>query len=219
MITRANYQSALEQLEKDILKMGSLVEEQINDSIIALRKQYLTLAEDIIAKDDIIDELELNIEEDILKLIATQQPMAIDLRRIISGFKIITDLERMGDNAVDIAKTTLRIGGEPLIKPLIDIPRMAEITQNMVKEALDAYINENVALAETLAQKDDLVDSLHSQITRELLTYMLEEPKNIKQGTHLMFISRFLERIADHATNIGENVIYLVTAERRDLNE
>lgn len=219
MITRANYQSALEQLEKDILKMGSLVEEQINDSIIALRKQDLTLAEDIIAKDDIIDELELNIEEDILKLIATQQPMAIDLRRIISGFKIITDLERMGDNAVDIAKTTLRIGGEPLIKPLIDIPRMAEITQNMVKEALDAYINENVALAETLAQKDDLVDSLHSQITRELLTYMLEEPKNIKQGTHLMFISRFLERIADHATNIGENVIYLVTAERRDLNE
>ena len=215
MITRANYQSALEQLEKDILKMGSLVEEQINDSIIALRKQDLTLAEDIIAKDDIIDELELNIEEDILKLIATQQPMAIDLRRIISGFKIITDLERMGDNAVDIAKTTLRIGGEPLIKPLIDIPRMAEITQNMVKEALDAYINENVALAE----KDDLVDSLHSQITRELLTYMLEEPKNIKQGTHLMFISRFLERIADHATNIGENVIYLVTAERRDLNE
>lgn len=173
MITRANYQSALEQLEKDILKMGSLVEEQINDSIIALRKQDLTLAEDIIAKDDIIDELELNIEEDILKLIATQQPMAIDLRRIISGFKIITDLERMGDNAVDIAKTTLRIGGEPLIKPLIDIPRMAEITQNMVKEALDAYINENVALAETLAQKDDLVDSLHSQITRELLTYML----------------------------------------------
>lgn len=219
MITRANYQSALEQLEKDILKMGSLVEEQINDSIIALRKQDLKLAEDIVAKDDIIDELELNIEEDILKLIATQQPMAIDLRRIISGFKIITDLERMGDNAVDIAKATLRIGNEPLIKPLIDIPRMAEITQNMVKEALDAYINENVALAETLAQKDDLVDSLHSQITRELLTYMLEEPKNIKQGTHLMFISRYLERIADHATNIGENVIYLVTAERRDLNE
>lgn len=218
MAIRGNYQSALEQLEKDILRMGSLVEEQISNSISALAKQDLSLAEDIIAKDDIIDDLELAIEEDILKLIATQQPIAIDLRRIVAGFKIITDLERMGDNAVDIAKTALRIGDEPLIKPLIDIPRMAEITQSMVKEALDAYINENVALAESLAQKDDLVDSFHSQITRELLTYMLEDTKNIKQGTYLMFISRFLERIADHATNIGENVIYMVTAERKDLN-
>jgi len=218
-MTRINYQNALDGLEKEILKMGSLVEEQINLSVASLAKQDLKLAQKVVDQDDIIDVLELEIEEKILKLIATQQPMAKDLRRIAAGFKIITDLERIGDNAVDIAKTTLRIGEEPLIKPLIDIPRMAEITQNMLKEALDSYINEDIELAESLAAKDDIVDSLHAQIIRELLTYMLENPKNIKQGTHLMFVSRYLERIADHATNLGENVIYLVTAERKDLNE
>jgi phosphate transport system protein len=218
-LTRYNYQNALDELEKEILKMGSLVEEQINLAVTSLAKQDLELARKVVDQDDIIDSLELEIEEKILKLIATQQPMAKDLRRIAAGFKIITDLERIGDNAVDIAKTTLRIGNEPLIKPLIDIPRMAEITQNMLREALDAYINEDVKLAETLAAKDDIVDSLHAQIIRELLTYMFENPRNINQGTHLMFVSRYLERIADHATNLGENVIYMVTAERKDLNE
>jgi phosphate transport system protein len=218
-LTRYNYQNALDELEKEILKMGSLVEEQINLAVTSLAKQDLELAQKVVDQDDIIDSLELEIEEKILKLIATQQPMAKDLRRIAAGFKIITDLERIGDNAVDIAKTTLRIGNEPLIKPLIDIPRMAEITQNMLREALDAYINEDVKLAETLAAKDDIVDSLHAQIIRELLTYMFENPRNINQGTHLMFVSRYLERIADHATNLGENVIYMVTAERKDLNE
>jgi len=218
-MARINYQNALDDLEKEILKMGSLVEEQINLSVTSLIKQDMDLAQKVIDQDDIIDVLELEIEERILKLIATQQPMAKDLRRIAAGFKIITDLERVGDNAVDIAKTTLRIGSEPLIKPLIDIPRMAEISQDMLNEALNAYINEDIELAESLAAKDDIVDALHAQIIRELLTYMLENPKNIKQGTHLMFDSRYLERIADHATNLGENVIYLVTAERKDLNE
>ena len=216
---RSNYQNALDTLEKEILKMGSLVEEQISLSVTSLAKQDSKLAQKVIDQDDIIDVLELEIEERILKLIATQQPMAKDLRRIAAGFKIITDLERIGDNAVDIAKTTLRIGNEPLIKPLIDIPRMAEIAQNMLKEALDSYINEDIELAQSLAAKDDIVDGLHAQIIRELLTYMLENPKNIKQGTQLMFVSRYLERIADHTTNLGENVIYLVTAERQDLNE
>ncbi|KJS20578.1 MAG: PhoU family transcriptional regulator [Clostridiaceae bacterium BRH_c20a] len=216
---RSNYQNALDTLEKEILKMGSLVEEQISLSVTSLAKQDSKLAQKVIDQDDIIDVLELEIEEQILKLIATQQPMAKDLRRIAAGFKIITDLERIGDNAVDIAKTTLRIGNEPLIKPLIDIPRMAEIAQNMLKEALDSYINEDIELAQSLAAKDDIVDGLHAQIIRELLTYMLENPKNIKQGTQLMFVSRYLERIADHTTNLGENVIYLVTAERQDLNE
>jgi phosphate transport system protein len=217
-MTRINYQKALDELEKEILKMGSLVEEQINLSVVSLIKQDMELAQKIIDKDDVIDDMKLEIEEKILKLIATQQPMAKDLRRISAGFKIITDLERIGDNAVDIAKTCLRIGNEPLVKPLIDIPRMAEITQEMLKEALDSYINEDVELAESLAAKDDIVDGLHAQIIRELLTYMLEKPKNIKQGTELMFVSRYLERIADHTTNLGENVIYLVTAERKDLN-
>jgi phosphate transport system protein len=218
-MARINYQNALNELEKEILKMGSLVEEQINLSVASLIRQDMELAQKVVAKDDLIDVLELEIEEKILKLIATQQPMAKDLRRISAGFKIITDLERIGDNAVDIAKTSLRIGTEPLIKPLIDIPRMAEITRYMLKEALDSYINEDVELAENLAAKDDIVDGLHAQIIRELLTYMLGNPQNIKQGTELMFVSRYLERIADHATNLGENVIYLVTAERKDLNE
>lgn len=218
-MTRLKYQDSLDRLEKEILKMGSLVEEQINMSVISLAKQDLNLAEKVVKEDDKIDVFELQIEEIILKLIATQQPMAKDLRRIAAGFKIITDLERIGDNAVDIAKTTIRIGMKPLIKPLIDIPRMADITQNMVKEALDSYINEDIELAESLAAKDDIVDSLHAQIIRELFTYMLENPKNIEQVTNLMFVSRYLERIADHATNLGENVIYLVTAERRKLNE
>ena len=179
----------------------------------------LQLAEQVISKDEKINEYELVIEESILKLIATQQPIASDLRRIAAGFKIITDLERMGDNAVDIAKTIIRIGDEPLIKPLIDIPRMAEITQKMLNQALESYIKGDVGMAETLSAQDDVVDGLHAQIIRELVSYMLENPKTIKQATHLMFVSRFLERIADHTTNIGENVIYMITAERKDLNE
>ena len=128
-MTRINYQKALDELEKEILKMGSLVEEQINLSVVSLVKQDMELAQKVVDRDDVIDDMELEIEEKILKLIATQQPMAKDLRRISAGFKIITDLERIGDNAVDIAKTCLRIGNEPLVKPLIDIPRMAEITR------------------------------------------------------------------------------------------
>lgn len=216
---RNNYESALDQLDKSVIKMGSLVEEQIKEAVESLTKQDLKLAQKVIEKDNVINELELEIEEFILKLIATQQPIAKDLRRIAAGFKIITDLERMGDNAVDIAKTILRIGDEPLIKALIDIPRMAEITQKMLKESLDSYVTGDVELAESLASKDDEVDALHAQIIRELITYMLENPRNIKQATHLMFVSRYLERIADHTTNVGENVIYMITAARRDLNQ
>lgn len=217
-MTRNIYAQALDELEKQILKMGSLVEEQINGSITSLKTQNIELAEAIIEKDDIIDSLELDIEEQCLKLIATQQPMAKDLRRISAGLKIITDLERIGDNAVDIAKITVRIGKENLVKPLIDLPRMASITQEMLKFSLDSYINEDINLALSLAKKDDEVDSLHSQIFRELISYMLEKPTNINQCAHLLFVSRYLERIADHATNIGENVIYMASAERRSLN-
>ncbi|SMB92212.1 phosphate uptake regulator, PhoU [Desulfonispora thiosulfatigenes DSM 11270] len=217
-MSRTLYAKALDELEKQILKMGGLVEEQINLSIMSLANQDLELAENIIIKDDIIDNLELEIEERCLKLIATQQPMAKDLRRISAGLKIITDLERIGDNAVDISKITIRIGTDKLIKPLIDLPRMALITQEMLKNSLDSYINGDVELALTLAKKDDQVDELHSQIFRELISYMFENPKNINQCAHLLFVSRYLERIADHATNIGENVIYMVKAERRSLN-
>jgi phosphate transport system protein len=216
---RRAFDKALKDLQQEILRMGSFVEEVIANSVLALAKQDVELADRIIAGDDLIDQAERDIQNRCLKLIATQQPMAKDLRRIAAGFKIIIDLERMADNACDIAKVAKRIAGQPLIKPLIDIPRMAEITQGMVKDGLDSYVRENVDLALTMCKHDDEVDHLYSQVFRELLVLMLEDPKKITQATHLMFVARYLERIADHATNIGEEVVYLVTGERKELND
>ncbi|MDO9534364.1 MAG: phosphate signaling complex protein PhoU [Bacillota bacterium] len=171
--------------------------------------------EEVVRGDESIDKLELEIEEGCLALIATQQPMAKDLRKVATLFKMIVNLERMADYASSIAKIVCRIGSDPLIKPLVDIPRMAVTTQIMVKESLDAYIHENLELALEMIEKDDEVDKLHAQIFRELLTIMMENPKTITQATHLLFVSRYLERIADHATNIGKEVIFLVTGEKR----
>ncbi|MEW6661132.1 MAG: phosphate signaling complex protein PhoU [Bacillota bacterium] len=219
MVTRTSFDQSLKALQQDILRMGSLVEVAIAQAVEALAKQDVELAQKVIDGDVLIDELEVQIEALCLKLIATQQPMAKDLRRISAGFKIITDLERMADYAEDIAKVAKKIAHQPLIKPLIDIPRMAQLAQKMVKEALDAYVQENVDLAYRMAKDDDQVDSLHNQVFRELLVYMMEDPKTISQATYLLFVSRYLERIADHATNIGEDVIYLVTGERKELND
>lgn len=219
MSPRQGFDNALRELQQDILRMGSLVEEAIALSIQSLVRQDEELARKVLDGDAVIDDLEMQIEEKCIRLIATQQPMAKDLRKIGVGFKIIGDLERMADHACDIARTTMRIGNEPFIKPLIDIPRMAEITQKMVKDSLDAYVQEDVDLAQAMTRDDDLVDHLHSQIFRELLTYMMEDPHTIRQSTYLLFISRYLERIADHATNIGERVVYLVTGERKSLND
>lgn len=206
-------------LQKKLHQMGSLVEESIAHSIEALKNQDLTLAREVIRGDDLVDRLELEIEEKCLEIIATQQPMARDLRRVATLFKMINDLERMADYATDIAKITLRIGHEPLIKPLVDIPRMAQLTQKMVKQALDAYVREDVELAISVAKDDDEVDLLHGQIFRELLTIMMESPRTITQATALLFVSRWLERISDHATNIAEEVVFLVTGEKKRLNE
>jgi len=219
MGVRQDFVKQLEKLKESLLEMGSLTEDAINKAVTALKTQDLELAQKIMEADDVIDEMELKIENDCLTLIATQQPMAKDLRRIATAFKIVTDLERIADYAVDIARITLNIGNEPLIKPLIDIPRMAEITQGMVRDALDAYVKEDAELGYKVAQDDDLVDKLHHQIFNELLLYMMEDPKKIPQATQLIFVSRYLERIADHATNVGEEVIYLVTAKRLELND
>ena len=216
---RSEYQRSLEGLQQDILKMGGLVEENIFRSVDSLAKQDLKMAETVFQVEEEIDQMELKIEEKCLKLIATQQPMAKDLRKIASAFKIITDLERMGDYSVDIAKVTRRIGEDALIKPLIDLPQMARKVQIMVKNSLDAYVSENIELAKAVGKADDDVDQLHKQIFRELLVLMMENPRTISQATHLLFVSRSLERIADHATNISESVIYLVTGKRVDLNE
>lgn len=218
-MVREAFNTQLKDLQQQIIRMGSLVEEAIDGSVTALKVQDTNLAQKVIDQDDEIDDYYARIEDQCLKLIATQQPIAKDLRRIITGLKIINDLERMGDHAVDIGKITIQIANEPLIKPLIDIPRMSEYAQKMVKNCLDAYVKEDVALAESVGVDDDQVDHLHDQIFRELLTYMMEDQRNIKQATHLLFVSRFLERIGDRATNIGEAVIYLVTGDRRDINK
>jgi len=219
MKTRTTFDQALDELKHDILRMGFYVEEAISRAVDSLAKQDESMAQSVLEGDILIDNQQQEIEDKCMKLIATQQPLAKDLRRIAAGLMIITDLERMGDLACDIAKITKRLVGQSLIKPLIDIPRMAQLAQKMVKEALDAYVREDVQLATTMAADDDLVDSLHNQVFRELLVYMMENPKIINQATALLFASRHLERIADHATNIGERIVYLVTGERKELND
>ncbi len=216
---RSGFQKSLDSLRQDILKMGSLVEDNVARAVESLARQDLKLAEMVFKVEEDIDRLELEIEETCIRLIATQQPMAKDLRRISTAFKLITDLERMADYAVDIARITRRIGDEPLIKPLIDLPRMALLVQKMMKDSLDAYVREDQTLAKSLKEADDEVDNLHKQVFRELLLLMMENPRTINQATYLLFVNRALERIADHATNIAERVIYLVSGTRVELND
>ncbi len=216
---RVQFEGKMEKLQGQLLQMGELVEQAIAKSIQSLKEQDTVLAQEVVDEDDNIDRLEISIEEGCLTLIATQQPMAKDLRRIATLFKMINDLERMADYATSIAKITLRIADQPLIKPLVDIPRMAVLSQKMVKQSLDAYVREDVELAVAVGTDDDEVDKLFGQIFRELLTIMMENPKTITQATHLLFVGRWLERISDHATNIAEEVIFLSTGEKRNLND
>jgi len=216
---RHEFTKSLEALQQEILKMGSMVEKNITRAIEALSKQDLEIMEKVLDTEQTIDQMELEIEETCMTLLATQQPMAKDLRKIGAALKIITDLERMADYAEDIAKVVKRIGEEEFIKPLIDIPRMAKLTQEMVYHALDSYIKEDEEQAYRLGKTDDEVDQLHKQVFRELLLLMMENPRTINQATQLLFVCRSLERIADHATNIGERVIYLVSGKRVEIND
>ncbi|TDX52663.1 phosphate signaling complex protein PhoU [Orenia marismortui] len=212
-MVRKNFDQKLEQLNQNILKMGSMVEETIHKAVTSLVEQDIDLANEVIENDDVLDDYEAKIEHEAIQLIALQQPVAKDLRRIDMISKIATDLERMGDLAQNIAKFTRTFEGEQLVKPLVDIPRMGELVQGMIRDSLEAFVNLDVEKAKEAAKRDDKVDKLDSQIFRELLTYMMEDPKTIKQGNMLMFVSRHLERVGDHATNICERVIYMVTAD------
>ncbi len=215
---RSQFQEELKVLKIKLLKMGSMVQNIIEVSVQALAKQDLDRAKSVFELDDDIDALELEIEHQCMNLIALQQPIARDLRTIGTILKIITDLERMGDHAVNIAKVTLEIGEDKLIKPLIDIPNMARLTEAMVNKSLDAFMHEDIDLAKELDVDDDQVDDLYEAIYLELIEMMLENPEIIKQATQLLFIGRYLERTADHATNIGERIIYMVTGERMKIN-
>lgn len=212
MTTETQFQKELEALKEYLLRMATLVEETIHDAVQSLVKRDSDLANQIFNREKQINEMELVIDEMCLKLLALRQPMAVDLRFITSAMKIITDLERMGDQAVNIAERALSLNQEPQLKPYIDLPRMAEIAQSMVKDVLDAFVNRDVQLARSVCERDDLVDGLNDQVVRELLTYMMSDPKTIARAVHLMIVARCLERIADHATNIAEDVIFMVAA-------
>lgn len=218
-MTRNYFDQELQELQVSLLKMSSMVEETLGSSVKALKTQDVELAQKVIDGDDMIDEMEYIIEDKCLKLIALQSPMAGDLRIIATALKIITDLERIADYAVDISKITIQLAKERYIKELIDIPRMAEITINMVKESIDAYLHLDTDKALLASKMDDEVDALYKQIYRELIFIMLEDPKTIHQATYFLMISRYLERIGDHVTNICERIIYSVTSEHVNLNE
>jgi phosphate transport system protein len=188
------------------------VEEAIRSAVQSLVKRDSDLAQKTFQYEDRINKLEIAIDERCLKLLALRQPMAADLRFITSAMKIVTDLERMGDQAVNIAERVISLNQEPQLKPYLDIPKMAEIAQSMVKDVLDAFVHQDSKLARSVCERDDLVDGLNDQVFRELLTFMMSDMQTITRAVHLMIVCRCLERIADHATNIAEDVIFLVDA-------
>ncbi|MDR3589703.1 MAG: phosphate signaling complex protein PhoU [Negativicutes bacterium] len=214
VVTRQSFDQELQALRQELLTMGKLVNQAIQDAVQSLAKQDTELAQKVIAGDDVIDKMEEDIEDKCMVLIARQQPLAKDLRIIGTGLKITTDLERMGDHAYDIASVTLKLANQPLIKPLLDIPRMATKAQKMLDQSLEAYFTLDIALAERVCKADDDIDNLYQQVFRELLVIMMEDPQTISQAAQLIFVARYLERIGDHCTNIAEWTIYLVTGQR-----
>lgn len=204
------FDAELQDLRQRLLTMGGLVEAMIADAIKALVERDTLLAERVIAQDHVVNGHEVAIDEKCLELLALRQPAARDLRFITLALKIVTDLERIGDQCANLAKRAREINREPPLKPYIDIPRMAHCASVMVKEALDAFVRSDVELAIKVCQDDQMVDDLNQQIQRELYTFMLEDPSTISRAMRLTYISKSLERIADHATNIAEMVIFMV---------
>lgn len=219
MIRRKEFDKDLEELRSLLQQMGEHVIDALDGAVVALQTQDIERAQNIVKADLKLNAMEDKIMDIGSRLIITQQPVAKDLRRIIVAFKISSDLERMGDLALDVAKVTLRIQGQQLIKPLVDIPRMAEIVTVMITEAIQSYLDENTDLAYKMAQDDDQVDGLYSTMINELYAFMVEKPESLNQAMLLTLVGRYIERIADHATNIGESVVYLVTGKRPDLNQ
>ncbi len=200
----------IEALKERVLKMGGLVEDAIRKSIKALVERDRELALAVIDGDHVVNTYDVEIEEECIRFLAIWQPTGSNLRFVTTAIKIITDLERMGDLAVDICERAIELMDEPQLKPYIDIPRMAEASQKMLKDSLDAFVARDADLALTVCEADDFVDCLNHQIFNELLVYMLQDPKNISRAVRLTYISKYLERIGDHATNIAEMVVYMV---------
>src|SRR6266705_1679997 len=212
IMERHHFEEELQALKNRLLTMGALVEERVHQAVRSLIDRRLDEAEAVIAADKEVNDLQIDIDDRCLKLLATQSPLAVDLRLITAAMKINADLERIGDQAVNVAENVIKLLPQPPLKPLIDIPRMAELAQQMTRDALDAFVKKDPALARDVLRRDDEVDSLKDQVFRELLTYMMADPGTIQRALSLILISRNIERIADHATNIAEDVIFLVEA-------
>jgi phosphate transport system protein len=208
--TSKHYEHQLRELKDKLLLMSHKAEQMISDSIRALVERRPTLAEDVIARDDEIDQLEISVDDLCYGILALEQPVARDLRFIATAMKIVKDIERIGDIAVNIGERGLELIQEPELKRLVDLPMMADAAQKILKESLDAFVNSDAALAEKVIFNDNVLDDLYEQIFRELLTYMLEDPRAISRAIKLIFIAKALERVGDHSANIAEMVVFLV---------
>jgi phosphate transport system protein len=215
---RATLDRDIGAINDGLMRMGDLVDAAIEQAVHALAQRDTLLAQQIVDGDARVNALRFEIEEQCLTLIATQQPAAGDLRTVMAAFSIVTDLERMGDHAAGIARTVLRMGDEPLLKPLIDMPRMAEACREMLRKSLQAYMSRDSQVARSIVNMDDTVDALYQQIFRELLSFMIEDPKTTTRALYLLFSAHNLERIGDRVTNIIERVIFLSSGEMKELN-
>jgi phosphate transport system protein len=215
---RQTFKRDLQSLQDELLILGSMVEEALIESVELLKKRDLDGSRRLMEKDRRINKKRFDIENDTLTLIATQQPMAGDLRTLAAVLEIATELERIGDYAKGIANINLMIGEEPLVKPLIDIPRMAEKARDMLHRALEAFVKRNVELAKIIPDEDDEVDDLYNQVYRELITLIMANPKNIDQSTYLLWVAHNLERTADRVINICERVVFTVTGEMEEMS-
>ena len=218
MEMRTVFHKRLREIQDEILVMGSMVGKAILRSVEALKDRDINLAQHIIDDDLLINKKRFEIEERCIELIATQQPMATDLRTIAAILNIITEIERMGDYAVGIARIVILIGGEPPLKALVDIPLMAEKTTDMLNRSLDAFIHRNAEAAKKIAKEDDMLDNLYDQVFRELLIIMAEDPKTITRATRLIWTAHNLERAADRVTNICERVVFIVTGKMEEIS-
>jgi len=217
MEIRTTFHKKLREIQDDVLVMGSMVGKAITSSVKALKERDLDLAHQIISDDLKVNQKRFEIEEKCVELIATQQPMASDLRIIIAILNITTEIERIGDYAMGIARIVIMIGDEPPLKPLIDIPRMTEKMTDMLQRSLDAFVNHDADTAREIATEDDDVDNLYDQVFRELLTFMAEDPRTITRATRLIWVAHNLERSADRVTNICERVVYMVTGKMEEI--
>jgi phosphate transport system protein len=216
--TRATLERELQETQDDLLRLGDRVDRAIGDAMRSLEKRDQQLAGQVVAGDAEINDLRFRIEENCLRVIATQQPAAGDLRAIVAAMNIVVDLERMGDYAAGIARTVIRMGDEPLLKPLIDMPRMAEICRDMLRQSLQAYVRRDAEAARAVARRDDEIDQLYQQIFRELLSFMVEDPRTTTRALWLLFSAHNLERIGDRVTNIVERVVFMASGVMKEIN-